>query len=153
MRTPSICTAQTKPTLALRYRKRRLRRDSPLTEAPRFLRVFPSGLYVESASRNGFYNLSQGALSKAAQLPQAYTYEMTQHGAWLLRSAGAAGLQLVNFESPPHRLFRPNSTMVTASKMQSSTGGLWLAEQPERLRRITTPSAFRINPTHLQYVT
>ena len=114
-----------------------------LTEAPRFLRVFPSGLYVESASENGFYNITQGVLSRAAQLPLAYTHEMSQHGGWLLRAAGTAGLQLVNFESSSAPFIQAQFDYGNSVKdAVLSTGGLWLAEQPERLRRITTPVCF-----------
>ena len=68
---------------------------------------------------------------------------MTQHGAWLLRSAGAAGLQLVNFESPSAPFIQTQFDYGNSVKdAVLSTGGLWLAEQPERLRRITTPVCF-----------
>ena len=112
-----------------------------LTEAPRFLRVFPSGLYVESASENGFYNITQGVLSRAAQLPLAYTHEMSQPAdvapSCRYRRATARTL------SPrQHRLSRPNSTMVTASRCSLEHRWTRLAEQPERLRRITTPVCF-----------
>ena len=131
------------PPLALRYRKRCLGRDAPSHRSTAFLKVFPSGLYLESASENGFYELGQGVLSKAAQLPHAYTHTMTQHGQWLLRSAGAAGLQIINFESPSAPFIQAEFDHGNSVKdAVLSTGGLWLAEQPERLRRVTIPTCF-----------
>ena len=68
---------------------------------------------------------------------------MSQHGAWLLRAAGTAGLQLVNFESSSAPFIQAQFDYGNSVKdAVLGTGGLWLAEQPERLRRITTPVCF-----------
>ena len=70
---------------------------------------------------------------------------MSQHGAWLLRAAGTAGLQLVNFESSSAPFIQAQFDYGNSVKdAVLSTGGLWLAEQPERLRRNNTGLLFEL---------
>ena len=114
-----------------------------LTETPRLMALTSAGLYLESSVDNGFYSTAQGSLTKTAELPSAYTYSLVPHDNWLLRSVGSSGLQLVNVEDPVAPFVQATLDFdQTIKDVALGNGGIWIAEQPETLRRATIPACF-----------
>ena len=125
-----------------------VRRDQPtelqsysLTEAPRLLAALDTALYLESESDTGIYNLESGSvLNLRAQIPHGRARSVEFMGSHVIRSLGSAGFDIVNLESleTPFVQQRIDSgqSVFDVAVVNSS---LWLAEQPETIRRVALP--------------
>ena len=105
------------------------------------LAALDTALYLESESDTGIYNLESGSvLNLRAQIPHGRARSVEFMGSHVSRSLGSAGFDIVNLESleTPFVQQRIDSgqSVFDVAVVNSS---LWLAEQPETIRRVALP--------------